>query len=389
MSAMFRLIITLLIYSTSAYAGQPLPKWLAEELEVYRGAKNAQEYLDRSKTIHSLEKSIARGLIPKDTLLPELTVTVEDTYLTFKSQGLKVKIISSTKGLLQVDDKFLTMSSPVDMFTLAGLLETRRSKHTAANWLWDLCFPSAEARASTPDTINTICLSGWRQAWLSFNVPGIARSDLGYIPPIWIANLIIGQIDSHVFPYIPEATLGPLSCDKQVRDITKLMESDPAHRLALKDMDCGSEFDGSDRSMTFWTSDRDKSGKPIARAFSLDFQRGLAYDGGIDPDDLDANGDAEDNSKPVSKKGSRKTKKATAVPEAEGRKVVRMLYVFGVNDLHFRTDFISQDDQNRCEDHDEKDPNFQKIKDDIEPYRKIWSYMFSNSTCMKCEKQVE
>lgn len=353
---MMKAIAIALLFSPFAAYGSPAQQELIYQMAVAeaassRVAQTVHRWIRRSPNINAVEKRLLLTYFPDDEM-PEMKVrkAVGGTEITIGS--LKIGLGGVAKGLLtingrehRIEQKNGALQLMQEIAGAAGL-----SRKAAWNFGGFSLIPTAEAAIPA----GPMCVGKFEFSWRS--PQALLDIPRRYIPSLQTATLALGVTR--------ELTNGLRNCDAQVGAIRKLMREE---QIGIRDIQCGTDDAGTDRSIKFWTADRDANGKLKTRKFNLNYALGVAeeevVEGDVSEDEL--------------------------TPE-EREKRPRRIYVFGTKKLQeIRTTSPDSDGENLCQRSGPKDEGFQEAAEDVEPFRKVFEYMGNRDTCNACKKEVD
>jgi hypothetical protein len=310
---------------------------------------------------------IERELLAKETNLPK---TVPDLNLEFsgkttvmKSGSFTLEILNAETGEAKLNGQALQLSREESIQKLSEkMMQLTKKTSSLRWWLFEtvagLFCTAAEARGSGQSAhIEGACL-GRTERFFNSIYPA-SNSLLGYAPAIYLSALAISGM-RRAYAY------GALSsCEKQIQELKSLLKE---VKLGIKSIDCGSDESGSDASIEFWVPEKNPKNKKEFKSttFNLDYSRSLAQEIIEDDEDDDA-------------------------PKKKKRKpVTRDVFMFGRDNLQeVRSLYETPEGKFDCKAKKEGEPGFDVIQKKVEPFRRVFHYLGSNETCLKCEKEVE
>lgn len=351
--------LALVFISTPSFA--TVPSWMAEDLALYKSAKDAREYITKSKVIPRSDRSALLERTPAGTKLPDASIS-ERPYLTLSVGRLKVELTNPEKRIITVNGQVLTIPPLTNTPALMALIAKHAPAKHASRWS-----PFPEAHADS-DKILTGCLSDWQDFKFYMRSP---------VSAIMEYTWVTAQVHKLVAKASGKATKP--TCDHQIAELKTLLAK---NKVALKEISCDSEVGLGDRSMTFWLPEFTKGKKLKTREFDLDYARGLASEESVGKDPDEDEDEDEDESG---------TARASTVSLEDVEKEVKntyRLYNFGTTALKEVNDIVSIDGENKCQPYDKTSPEFEKIKNEMEPFRQIFAFVENNGTCVVCAREV-
>ena len=315
-----------------------------------RVAETVHRWIRRNTNINSVEKRLLLTYFPDD-VMPEMKVrkNMGGTEITIGT--LKVGLGSVAKGILSINGREHRLEQTNGALQLmqeiagaAGL--TRKAAWSFGNFSF---IPTAEAAIPA----GPMCVGKFEFSWRSpHSLLDIPKT---YIPSLQTATSVLG--------ITRELTSGFRNCEGQVAALRKLMKEE---QIGIREIQCGTDDAGTDRSIQFWTPNRDANGKLMSRKFHLNYALGVAEEevlaGDVSEDEL--------------------------TPE-EREKLPRRVYVFGTKKLQeVRTTSPDAEEGPLCQRAGPKDEGFQEAAEDVEPFRKVFEYMGNRDTCKACAKEV-
>jgi hypothetical protein len=332
-----------------------------------------------------VEREILKEHLPLERAPPQIEI-VE------RPEGIGVRIDRSETvyswkfpGTMFVDGKRVKIESGMPLFALLDRIEnaTRapQSRLEPRSPFWLEMANPASARAA----MDKVCVPSKWEYYTKFwwrSPDALMDSAFGYL------NHFIGAaIGLDLF----RSGMSMLAnCEKQakvLRDITRW------HRIAMKELTCTEE---SDQSIEFWTSEKDEDGKHKVVKFNLDFIMLMAQEDA--PDDYLKNlrkkkeeeeakkqlADAKDGKK-LRAKAAAKKKKQDDGSDDDGEEgsddLGKKYYLFDTEKLHEVRVLEEVNGEYSCTPSKPGDPDFAKLRDDVEKYRQVFYYMGNHAAC--------
>ncbi|MGZ3692706.1 MAG: hypothetical protein ACXWQO_00435 [Bdellovibrionota bacterium] len=305
-------------------------------------AKNVKEWISSARMFSSVDKGILLELpnLPQD--MPTIKRRFNDSELVITVDGIDADFANAGKGelLLNGEKIFFDKSrSLADTFQIISrhLDKSKRTTSIFSRWL---STPLAQAEAIKPTCIES------KYEFMMRSPTALLESNFGYVGRLFVAGLVVSAVDAVTGVFA--------NCEAQIADIKKILVD---NKLGIKGIDCGSDAAGTDRNLEFWIPEADEKGVFKTRTFNLDFALALAQEG---------NKDDEEEEHSVKKN-----------PE---------LYIFGTSDLQeVRTRKVNvATNAYYCESSKPGSEQFEKYKQDIEPFRKVFEYVGGHNTCNSC-----
>lgn len=370
-STFLRGTVSLAILAMSLPAAATIPDWIQTELKIFRGAKNARDYVEKSSVIVRTDRAAILSFVTAEMKLPELTVE-ETPGLRSRSGNLNVEVVSSARRALIVNGKPYTVPEGARLPTVALDL-LLRSKPTKTASLIDLLFPVASAKDKGAD-INNSCVWRLEQYMREIRDPVTFMDSPAWIlPPLYIASIVLSM-----HRLIPAPNL--FACDYQIQ---RSRDALSRAGVALSGFECERDY-AFPTSVTFWIPKVNAKKKLRTRRLELDLPRGYAYEedltGTEDADDEEDGDDAEVSDPDL-------------VNVKPGKPRVDRLYIFsyfpkditGRVNLESVINMASQDGKDKCVPVAPESPEFAKVKGEMEPIKEFIHLITVFKSCHTCE----
>lgn len=373
-------VAALFVFSMGPVSGQ------AEEFkDIANKFKTWPELLSHFNFLNPLEKAQLAQIF-KGTPMPKISVANLEA---FESGELKVKLVSPTSGDFVVNGHTLKIQKGVSFKELCKAFADATQRPPKTAWLSFSLVPAAGASSLSEIDKNLISDSyiiarnpfralDYEDSWMTWLLPSAAQG----APNRRLASkltkasglLLLAAWGGY---YLDRAAtqLNPLktSCEGQVQDLKKMLKE---LRLAVSELDCGT-WRGHDRSIKFWAP---KAQDPLGkRYFKYDLQAGVLQENVY-----------------TLKQTTRKTK-AALNPEdnASAFNEKKVGYYFSTfkwwGDPLTDVRMVEGTTDKKIVDINPKSnkTEFDRHKEDIEPYRQLLHYLGTNSYCEKCGEDKE
>lgn len=352
---MFRLIFASLMFLAAdpVSAAMPTRADVRHKVDRFvleaRASNNARDWIAKTHLFSKLDKEALLSVEQLPEKMPSIIRRFNDDELTIQIGNLSANFQNIAKGELLLNGEKIHLQSRLDLASAFQLIDQKmnpRSSHRWPRWLYP--------ELAGAEAIRPTCISS-RWEFMLRSPTALLESNFGFVGKLFAAGIVVSTFNV--------ATGVFANCDAQISEMQKILEKS---KIGLKAIDCGSEAGGSDRNIDFWVPETDEKGAFKTRSFNLDYTQLLAQDSLKEEDE-------EDGAKPIRKKDP-------------------ALYVFSpfnseLQEIRVRK---TDDKKNRyfCETLAPGTPDFAKVQDDIEPFRKIFEYIGSHNSCYACFNQM-
>lgn len=332
------LFIFFLTHNSWADSRQRLLEISEKQIQILSQANSTKDWLKNVTGLSKVEKEILLRAKQSPKTLPEFRLVKLPGKIVLSSTLFEADLGQVDKGILLVNGRPIPFEKTESRLDLAERI-IQQTKKKPLN-LADFFVPNALADEAH---IDKTCLGKWE--FLHRSPYPMMNSPFGYVPYVFIANIALTGINN-VVDYLAD-------CKTQAKELSEILR---AEKIAIKEIDCGAEEDGSDRSIEFFTPEKEGKEYKI-RSFNLNYAMGLAQES---PEE-DENG---------KKKGD------------------LTIYNFGADHLKEVRQLKVKENKYVCSSMEEGSSEFRKKKDDVERFRKIFYYIGQNNSCSACASEI-
>lgn len=356
----FGKILGILFLSASPAFANPGPsddqtlKWLRDFEKIYRSAKTWPELLRKLPNVQAGDRIPLSKLLEKEPLPP-----LSASGFSLRSGKTEVTVLSLKNRDFKVNGKYLQLTANAKLSDTVRKVFEASKNPSALSPLWHLlggpaAFAQKDRRLySLQEELLTdptrVSDQGW--GFLALAIPGVGPALAGGLA----ADYLMTKGEAWVSP----------SCDQQMKELAELMRQE---KVGLADIDCGEDYRGLDRSVSFWLPS--PNGQPVKREFELDYRQGTLIE----------TKDEDEEEEPASRR-ARNTRQA--------KKPDTTLYLFNRAALREVRTLQEQDGRLRRVDYKPGSPEFERYQREMEPMRKVLYYIGNNRTCDKCDTEIK
>lgn len=325
----------------------------------YTKARNTKSWILSLTSLTPADKRALLGLSLSQKLprihfsydQQSINVEIEKLKLSFRSGENSSIYVNGKKGFVDPKWTFFKTWEEIEKIRLGKQVISSSHKWNSFARLWSGDLVQAETH------IESACLSD-NEGFFK-NEASLLESKAAYIGYIFVASMTVDMLRQ-----AQHYVMGK-SCEVQRKELKALLAE---QKLSIRHFNCSSENSLLDPTVEFWTREKEEGKKRHkTKTFNLDYIRLLAQEV---PDDKDEKDDEEHETKKEIDVFSFNNDELIAVKTLKYNAEAKKFVCSTVNPK-------------------EKAEEFNKKKDYIEAYRKVFYYVGENQTCSFCRQVLE
>jgi hypothetical protein len=344
---------------------KPSLEQLVVDLEKY---SSTEDWIANYPHLSSLERKMLLGSPNLPAEIPSILIEKVGPRTYLVVEPLRVDVTQLSQGILFTGGRKIEFNRRQPLLHLAAQLAQRPEQRAHLEFLLQLLTPVAHAEMSD------VCLGKYE--FLLRSPYGILDSKAGYLPHLLIAGLGLG--------FLRTAVDSLRFCETHVRDLNKILRE---KNLGIKEIDCGEEESGSDRSIEFWIPERDEAGEFKTKKFNLDYSILVAHE---EPEEEKEEEGEEVIRETAKGKGKEKEKEKEKAKKPKKPKVENY-FIFSTSGKLQEVRQLSSnsiDNHYQCTSSKKGAPDFSSLAAIIKPFEGVMGYIGNYESCTACKKEL-